>query len=271
MKQMRVWRRAAIGLLALAGVTQAARADEMSTIKSRGSLIVGVKADYPPFGYRAPSGGIIGIEPDLAADVAKRLGVKVDYVPVNASNRMQFLEQGKIDLMIATMNVTPEREKVVWFITPYYYASGYDVMLPKKLKVSQWSDLKDQPICGIQGAYYNKDVQEKYGARVIAFTGTAEALTAMKQGRCIGFLFDNTAIEGQLLSGQWNGYGMPLKVQDAKPWGMATRFGDKDFHDFMDKVSADWAKSGTLLKLDQQYHIQPSEYVKDLQKKYAGS
>ncbi len=264
-------RRLAVGLLTAAGIMQTAHADEMSTIKNRGTLIVGVKADYPPFGYRAPSGQIIGIEPTLAADAAKQLGVKIDYVPVNASNRMQFLQQGKIDLMIATMNVTPEREKIVWFVKPYYYASGYNVMLPKSLKVTDWADLKGQTLCGIQGTYYNKDVQEKYGAHIVAFTGTSEALTALKQGRCIGFLFDNTAIQGQLLSGQWDSYGMKLKTLDAKPWGAATRLDDKKFHAFMDKVSENWAKSGMILNLETQYHIQHSDYAEAMHKKYSGS
>jgi len=90
-----------------------ALADTLQDVKSKGVLTVGVKADYPPFGYRAPNGDIIGIEPDLARDVAMRLGVKVEFVPVVAANRMQFLGQGKIDLMIATMTDTPERTKVV--------------------------------------------------------------------------------------------------------------------------------------------------------------
>ena len=116
------------GLLALAALSPA-RADVLSDIKARGTLIVGVKADYPPFGYRGPNGDIIGIEPDLAADAAKSLGVKVQFVPVTASNRMQFLQQGKIDLMIATMSDTPEREKVIWIVKPNYYTSGYNLML----------------------------------------------------------------------------------------------------------------------------------------------
>ncbi|MGH7079893.1 MAG: transporter substrate-binding domain-containing protein, partial [Acetobacteraceae bacterium] len=171
-----------------------ARADALQNIKSKGVLVVGVKADYPPFGYRAPNGDILGIEPDLARNVAKRLGVKVQLVPVVAANRMQFLEQGKIDLLIATMNDTPEREKVVAIVKPDYYASGYNLMLPKSVKVTAWDQLKGKPLCAIQGSFYNKQVAEKYGAHLIAFTGVAEALTALKQGRCIGFLYDDTAI-----------------------------------------------------------------------------
>src|SRR5580704_4986870 len=97
----------AAGLLALAG--HSASADDLAMIRQRGTLIVGVKADYPPFGFRSPSGEIVGIEPALAADVAKSLGVKLELVPVSAANRIQFLQQGKIDLIIATMNGTLER------------------------------------------------------------------------------------------------------------------------------------------------------------------
>src|SRR5579883_2949624 len=86
---------------ALAGLSMTtAHADTLADIKAKGTLVVGVKADYPPYGFRDSSGNIIGFEPDLAADVAKRLGVKLQLEPVVASNRMQFVQQGKIDLMI---------------------------------------------------------------------------------------------------------------------------------------------------------------------------
>src|SRR5581483_4167928 len=111
--------------------------------------------------------------------------------------------QGKIDLMIATMNDTPEREKVVGIVKPSYYASGYNVMLPDSLKITSWDQLKGKPLCAIQGSFYNKQVAEKFGAQISAFSGVAEALTALKQGRCVGFLYDDTAIQGQLLNPAW--------------------------------------------------------------------
>ena len=106
----------AAGLSAIEG--QRANADDLATIKQRGTLIVGVKEDYPPFGFRSPSGAIEGIEPALAADVAKSLGVNLQLVPVVASNRVQFLQQGKIDLIIATMNGTVLRRMEVDIVRP---------------------------------------------------------------------------------------------------------------------------------------------------------
>ena len=260
---------AAATLALIAGGARPAWADMISTIKQRGRLIVGVKADYPPFGFRSPSGQIEGIEPALAADVAKRLGVKLELVPVVASNRMQFLEQGKIDLMIATMSDTPERRRVVDIVQPDYYASGYNLMLPKSARITSWSDLKGKPVCGIQGSYYNKQVAEKFGAQVSAFAGTAEALTALKQGRCVGFLYDDTAIQGNLLNPAWSAYEMPLDSQDALPWGLAVRKGEPEWAKFMSDVIKDWAKNGTIVQLAEQYHIKPSQYAVDMHKKYS--
>ena len=69
-------------------------AQTLDKIKQRGILVVGTKADYKPFGFRDPSGNIVGFEPDLAKDVADRLGVKLQLEPVVSANRMQFLQQG---------------------------------------------------------------------------------------------------------------------------------------------------------------------------------
>lgn len=256
-------------VLAIAGPAKAAP-NEIQMIKERGTLVVGVKADYPPFGFRAPNGDIEGLEPDLAADVAKRLGVKVAFVPVTGSNRMQFLNQGKIDLLIATMGDTPERAKIVDIIHPDYYASGYSVLASDQLHLTDWNQLKGKPVCGIQGAYYNKSASQKFGVNVVAFTGVVEALTALKQGRCVAFLYDNTEIEAQLQSGQWPGYGMPLPVLDAVPWAIAIKPGEPDFAKFMSGVIADWHRTGLIIQLETKWKLPHSDYVAEMHKKYAG-
>ena len=148
--------------------------DRFMKVLERGKLVVGVKADYKPWGFRDSSGKIIGMEIDMAQDVADALGVSLELVPVQSSNRMQFLQQGKIDLMIATMSDKLNRRKVVGIPTPNYYTSGTNV-LAKKGVVSSWADLKGKPVCGKQGAFYNKQVSQRYGANIIAFVGNAEA------------------------------------------------------------------------------------------------
>src|SRR5262249_15111004 len=172
---------------------------------------------------RDPSGAIVGFEPDLAKDVADRLGVKLELEPVVSSNRMQFLQQGKIDLMIATMNDTPERRKIVGIIEPDYYPSGVNVFLNKKAAIKSWEQLKEQKICGMQGAWYNKTVAEKYGAAIVALKGSAEAETALTQGNCIGWVYDDTFFADHLSDPKWAGYEMLLESILIEPWGLAVK------------------------------------------------
>ena len=139
-----------------------AGADALDAIKARGTLIVGTKADYRPFGFRDASGAIVGFEPDLAKDVANKLGVKLELVPVVASNRISLLTEGKLDLVIATMNVTPERRKLVDFIEPAYYASGVNALALKSQHLHVWQQLRGKPVCMIEGAFYNAEIEQRY-------------------------------------------------------------------------------------------------------------
>ena len=75
--------------------------DVWNKVMSRGKLVVGVKADYKPWGFRDSSGAIVGMEIDMAKDVADKMGVELELVAVQSSNRMQFLEQGS---NITTLN-----------------------------------------------------------------------------------------------------------------------------------------------------------------------
>jgi hypothetical protein len=111
--------------------------DRLMKVLKRGELVVGVKADFKPWGFRDSSGRLVGMEIDMANDVAKALGVKLKLVPVQSSNRMQLLQQGKIDLMIATMSDRTDRRKLVGIVEPNYYTSGTN-LLAKKGVLKEW-------------------------------------------------------------------------------------------------------------------------------------
>ncbi|HKO67943.1 MAG TPA: transporter substrate-binding domain-containing protein [Burkholderiaceae bacterium] len=242
----------------------AAQADALSDIKKKGVLVVGSKADYRPFGYLDPQGKIVGFEADLAADVAKRLGVKLELVPVVSSNRMQFLQQGRIDLLIATMSDTPERRKVVEFIDPNYYGSGTNILAAKSAGFKDWGQLKGKKVCLIQGAFYNKELQEKYGVEGVAFPGTAEAYAALRNGNCVAFAYDDTAIIGEMLKPEWASYEMPLDQILFVPWGIAVKSGEKEFASFMAKTITDWHKTGFIQQLEKKWGIKPTKWAQDM-------
>jgi polar amino acid transport system substrate-binding protein len=260
---MRMARMLVGALLGLLVTGVAARADVLDDIKKRGTLIVGVKADYKPFGFREPSGGIIGLEPDLAADVAKKLGVKLELVPVVSANRMEFLNQGKIDLMIATMSDKPDRRKVVQVIEPLYYSDAVNILLKKDAPVKSWADLKGKKLCGTTGAFYNKDVAQQYGPEIASFDGSDKPLLALKNGDCIGYLYDQTFVVGKLTDDDWKGgYHMPLPGIMETPWAIAVKLGETNLQKFMEDIHKEWMKSGRIVELEKKWNVPPTDYAK---------
>lgn len=240
-------------------------------VMSRGKLVVGVKADYKPWGYRDESGNIIGMEVDMAQLVADAMGVELEVVAVQSSNRMQFLEQGKTDMMIATMSDRPDRRKIVGITQPNYYTSGTNVLSPKALALSNWEDLRGKPVCGKQGAFYNKIVNERYGADIVAFTGNAEAKQALRDKKCIAWVYDDSSIMSDLSSGNWDEFEMPLASEDDNPWGLAVPLAEKDcvFGNFMSGMTYNWHQSGKLIELEAKWGIQETQYLKDKSAQYA--
>lgn len=240
-------------------------------VMSRGKMVVGVKADYKPWGYRDDSGAIVGMEVDMAQAAADAMGVALEVVAVQSSNRMQFLEQGKIDMMIATMSDRPDRRKIVGIVQPNYYTSGTNVMSPKGVGLSDWQDLKGKPVCGKQGAFYNKIVSERYGAEVVAFTGNAEAKQALRDKKCIAWVYDDSSIMSDLSSGNYDDYEMPLNSEDDNPWGLAVPLAEKDcvFGHFMSGLTYNMHQSGQLVELEKKWGIQATKYLSDQKEKFA--
>ena len=260
-------------LIAAAGVvlgmlTTAASADVLDDVKKKGVLVVGTKADYRPFGFLDPSGKIVGFEPDLAVDIAKRLGVKLELIPVVASNRIQFLQQGKIDMMLATMSDTPERRKIIDIVDPNYYGSGLNVLASKSAGLKNWEAVRGKKVCLIQGAFYNKELQENYGVDGVAFPGTSEAYAALKNGNCIAFAYDDTAIVGEMQKPVWSAYEMPLDSILFVPWGLAVKQGEKRFADMISKTAVEWHKSGFIQDLEKKWGIKPTRFAQESRDKY---
>jgi polar amino acid transport system substrate-binding protein len=206
------------------------------------------------------------MEIDMAQDVADALGVELELVPVQSSNRMQFVQQGKIDMMIATMSDKADRRKVVGIVDPNYYTSGTNVLASKSAGLKKWEDLNGKPVCGKQGAFYNKSVSTRYGAKIVAFVGNAEAKQALKDGRCIAWVYDDSSIMADLASGDWEGYEMPLQTEDDTPWGLAVPLGERDklFGRFMAGMTYNWHSSGRLIELEKKWGIQPTAYLSEM-------
>src|SRR5712671_1704119 len=109
----------ALGAVGILLSTGHASADKLDDIKARGRLIVGVSESSPPFSYRDGENGVVGYDVDLAAHVAKRLGVGVEKVSIINAERIPSLQQDKVDLVAMGMTRADNRKFEIGFSLAY--------------------------------------------------------------------------------------------------------------------------------------------------------
>lgn len=263
---------AALGLavLLLPPVGDASAAnDRFQEVLDRGVLRVGVFGAFKPWAYRAPDGSLEGIELDLAQDVADTLGVDLEPVVVTSANRMEFLQQGRIDLIIGGMSDTLDRRNVVGIVEPAYWTSG-PALMAKEGVIESWDDIKGKPVCGKQGIIYNRIAERELGARIVAFAGNTEGKEALRSGKCVAWMYDDASIMADLASGEWEGYEMPVPALFHNPWAAAVPLEERDgaWGVFMSGMAYRWHASGYLLELEEKWGVKPSEWIAEQHEKH---
>lgn len=243
-----------------------AHADTLADVKARKKLIVGVKNDYPPFGSLDPAGKVVGFEVDLARFVAKELvGSEdaVELVPVVASNRIQFLTAGRIDLILATLGVTPERGQVIDFTTPDYMAGGPMLVVRKDIPVASWDDARGRTFCSIQGSYYLRKLTEELGLKLINFAGLPDAYKALADRRCDGIAFDEGVLKMRLLADKaWAAdYKIGAEPYEHLPQAGGVRKGEPAFLAAVNAAIEKAAAQGKLLEWEKTYGMPTNDYT----------
>ncbi|EXJ14831.1 transporter substrate-binding domain-containing protein [Imhoffiella purpurea] len=246
-----------------------ARADLLAEIEQRGTLIVGVKADVPSWGLLdKASGRIIGLEPDLAKDLAERLGVDLELVPVLSADRVSALERRRVDVVIATLNQTPERSKQLALVSPSYYESGASLLTRRKDGFNDWSELRNRRICSRRGSFYNRPIAVEYGADIVALYSAEIALAALRDGRCDGFLGD-TAVFGLMLQDPAMAarYEMTLPALNPTGWAVALRREERGgrLENLISETIIDWLSSGLIGRLEDKWGIPRSDFSRRME------
>ena len=101
---------------------------------------------------------------------------------------------------------------------------------------------------------------------LVAFKGQTEAETALLQGNCVGWVYDDTAFVERLADPKWAAFEMPLETILAEPWGMAVRLEERDgpWGQFVAKAISDWHRTGKLIELEKKWNIPPSAFLKKM-------
>jgi len=253
--------RRALGLTLALGVAAAvlpfgrndATAATPDEIKARGKLLVGVLTDYPPFGGTDANQKPAGYDADVAALMAKSLGVPLELVPVTGPNRIPYLLTNKIDVLIATFGITAERQKQVLFSNPYSALTIY-VLAPKSVAIQKPEDLKNVSIGTARASTQDTAITAiaPPGTQLKRYDDDATALQAIISGQIQAIGASNTIL-AQLTKDYPQLNIEPKITLKEQANGMAFRKADTVLADWSNKFIAEIAGNGQLSEINKRW------------------
>ena len=231
--------------------------DMLQVIKERDKIIIGVRDDTAPFGFRNEMGELDGFDVDIAKFVAKYMvgsENKLELVPVNAQNRIMKLKSGEVDMLIATMSVTPQRWQLVDFSNPYFMA-GQAIMTKKSNPAKGLKGLKDSRFIVVYGSTAEEDLRKNIpDIHVLGYKTYKEAFQALKDDKAEAIFADDTILYG--LAQQDDSVHILAARYSQEPYAIAVRKeGSALFLEKINYIIKSLQESKQLEKLEQKWGV----------------
>ncbi|MDY0339676.1 MAG: transporter substrate-binding domain-containing protein [Coriobacteriia bacterium] len=226
---------------------------EVQAIVDSGKLRVGVKADVPNFGLQdAATGEFEGMEIDFAYALAERMGLTrddVEFQPVTAKTRGPLLDNGQLDVVIATFTIKPERLEQ-WNFSDAYYQDEVGLLVKKDSGIESLADLDGKVVGVAQGATTRDAVQAEADAlgielEFLEFATYPEINAALESGRVDAFSVDKSILSGYLTDAS---VILPegFSPQD---YGVASKLGTDELREFINDTLDEMNENGTMDEL----------------------
>ena len=223
----------------------------MAELAEAGKITVGTKFDQPLFGNKGLSGEPEGFDVEIAKIIAAKLGIAEDditFVESVSKNREPFLQQGKVDMVIATYTMNDKRDMVVDFAGPYFQA-GQDILVAKgnPKGITGPEALKGKKTCSVSGSTPAETVQTKYGlttADLTLFDTYTKCRDALANGQVDAVTTDNVILAGYVEAApdKFELLGKPFTEE---PYGIGIPEGQEEFCDFINETLAEAADDGS--------------------------
>jgi glutamate transport system substrate-binding protein len=231
---------AAEGAKNTAAVNTEAKFDEgttMAKLNEAGKLTIGTKFDQPGFGLLNPQKVPEGFDVEVAKIIAGQLGIKpedITWTETVSANRESFIQDGKVDFVVATYTINDERKKLVDFAGPYYEA-GQDIMVAKGNPegIKGPDDLAGKNVCSVEGSTPAENIRTKYPeAKLTLFDVYSKCADALSNGQVQAVTTDNVILTG-LVAGAPDEFELVGNPFTKEPYGIGLKKGDQEFRDFI--------------------------------------
>jgi glutamate transport system substrate-binding protein len=220
----------------------------MAKLKDAGTVKVGTKFDQPLFGLKNLEGKPEGFDVEIAKLVAGEMGIapdKVEFVEAVSANREPFIQQGKVDFVVATYTINDKRKQVVDFAGPYYEA-GQDIMVAKGNPegIAGPDDLAGKKVCSVTGSTPAENIRTNYPeAELTEFDVYSKCAEALKNGQVQAVTTDNVILLG-LISQDEEAFELVGKPFTKEPYGIGLKKGDTEFRTFINDTLEKIEKDG---------------------------
>lgn len=234
----------------------AASGAKLEEIKKRGKLVAGVKFDTKLFGLKDPiTNKVEGFDIDIAKALAKKIfgdESKLELKEVTSQTRIPMLNNGDIDMIIATMTITEDRKQQVDF-TDVYFKAGQSLLVKKGSPIKSIADVKKgTKVLGAKGSTSVKNIKEKApDCEVLEFANYQDAFAALKAGQGDVLTTDNAILYGMMK--QDPNYVVVGDNFTDEPYGIAIKKGQTEFVTYVNAFLKEIKDNGTYDKTYEQW------------------
>lgn len=209
----------------------------MARLNQEGAVTIGTKFDQPLFGLKNLEGKPEGFDVEIGKLIAGELGIaedKITWVESVSANREPFIQQDKVDFVVATYTINDKRKEVVDFAGPYYEA-GQDIMVAKGNPegIGGPDDLAGKKVCSVTGSTPAENIRTNYpDADLTEFDVYSKCAEALKNGQVQAVTTDNVILLG-LISQDEESFELVGEPFTKEPYGIGVKKDDTEFRNFI--------------------------------------
>ena len=221
----------------------------MAEIVEAGELRVGTKIDQPGFGLANTAGDPEGFDVEIAKLIAAKLGLTEDQITFTetvSANREPFLQNGQVDIVVATYTINDTRKQVIDFAGPYYEA-GQDIMVAKGNPegIEGPEDLAGKTVCSVEGSTPAENIRTTYPeAQLTLYDAYSKCVDDLRNGNVVAVTTDNVILTG-FVAGDPEAFELVGNPFTKEPYGIGLPKGQDDLRDFINDVLEESFEDGS--------------------------
>ncbi|ACZ23573.1 amino acid-binding protein [Sanguibacter keddieii DSM 10542] len=208
----------------------------MARLAEAGTMTVGTKFDQPLFGLVGPDGTPVGFDVEIAKIIAGELGIApddIEWTETVSANRETFIQEDRVDIVVATYTINDDRKQVIDFAGPYYLAGQSLMVNADDDSIQSEDDLAGKIVCSAEGSTPAKNIEENFpDADLRTFSQYTDCLDPLRNGQVDVLTTDNVILAGYVAESP-DDFKLAGEQFTEEPYGIGLKKDDTDFRNFI--------------------------------------